>query len=175
MATMTGRPTMPRKPISSDGFERGLAYGALVLLAAAVTAIVRGHAEWDRVPAMVWFHLLTILVALVLTPAILLRRRGDRRHRLLGRVWVASMLATAATSLFVHQSGPGRFSVIHLLSAWVLVQAPLIWWSARAHRLDLHRKSVRGMVLGALLIAGFFTFPFHRLLGHWLFAGAPFA
>jgi hypothetical protein len=26
------------------------------------------------------------------------------------------------------------------------------------------------MVLGALLIAGFFTFPFNRLLGHWLFS-----
>jgi len=28
---------------------------------------------------------------------------------------------------------------------------------------------VRGLIIGALLIAGFFTFPFHRLLGHWLF------
>jgi uncharacterized membrane protein len=33
-----------------------------------------------------------------------------------------------------------------------------------------HRRSVRAMVTGALLIAGFFTFPFNRLLGHWLFS-----
>jgi hypothetical protein len=26
------------------------------------------------------------------------------------------------------------------------------------------------LATGALLIAGFFTFPFDRLLGHWLFA-----
>ena len=29
---------------------------------------------------------------------------------------------------------------------------------------------VRGLVIGALLIAGFFTFPFNRLLGSWLFS-----
>jgi uncharacterized membrane protein len=28
---------------------------------------------------------------------------------------------------------------------------------------------VRGMVTGALLVAGFFTFPFGRMLGAWLF------
>jgi uncharacterized membrane protein len=33
-----------------------------------------------------------------------------------------------------------------------------------------HRRGVRAMVTGALLIAGFFTFPFDRLLGHWLFS-----
>jgi uncharacterized membrane protein len=34
-----------------------------------------------------------------------------------------------------------------------------------------HRRGIRAMVLGALLIAGFFTFPFDRLLGRWLFGG----
>jgi uncharacterized membrane protein len=29
--------------------------------------------------------------------------------------------------------------------------------------------AARGMVLGALLVAGFFTFPFGRLMGRWLF------
>ena len=40
--------------------------------------------------------------------------------------------------------------------------------AARRHDIARHRKIVRGMVTGALLIAGFFTFPFHRLLGQWL-------
>ena len=78
------------------------------------------------------------------------------------------MLATAITSLFIHVSGPGRFSVIHLLSLWTLVQVPLIWWTARHHNVARHRRAVHGMVIGALLVAGFFTFPFHRLLGTWL-------
>ena len=170
MATTLERPTPRTTPISADTLERVLACAAMVLLAAVVIAVARGIAEWTRVPALVWAHLVTIIVALALTPVILLRRRGDRRHRTLGTVWVAAMIATAAISLFVHVSGPGRFSLIHILSVWTLVQVPIIWRSARTHHVARHRASVRGMVIGALLIAGFFTFPFNRLLGHWLFA-----
>ena len=79
------------------------------------------------------------------------------------------MLLTAALSFGIRLSGHGGLSVIHLLSAWVLIQAPMIWWTARTHRIARHRRLVRAMVTGALLIAGFFTFPFDRLLGHWLF------
>ena len=170
MATVLGRPAARPKPISADGLERVLAWAAVALLAAVLAALARGHDEWDRVPALIWTHLVTIVVALALTPVILLRRRGDRRHRTLGTVWVAAMIATAAISLFVHASGPGRFSPIHIISVWTLIQVPLIWWLGRTHRVVRHRRAVRGMVIGALLIAGFFTFPFDRLLGHWLFA-----
>lgn len=157
-----------RDPLAADTYERVLAVAALVLLAAALIAVARGQPQWREVPALIWVHLATILVALALTPVMLLRRRGDRRHRVLGTIWVAAMLATALVSFGVHV-GPGRFSVIHILSAWVIIQAPLIWWSARTHNLARHRRGVRAMVTGALLIAGFFTFPFHRLLGTWLF------
>jgi uncharacterized membrane protein len=118
---------------------------------------------------MVWRGLLTILVALALTPVMLLGRRGDARHRLLGRIWVVAMLATALLSFGLTTINPGHFSWIHLLSAWTVIQAPIIWWSAATHRVTLHRRSVRGMVTGALLIAGVFTFPFNRLMGQWLF------
>ena len=170
MATVLAHPAARRKPISADGLERVLAYAAMALLAAVVIALGRGLGEWNRVPVLVWAHLLTIIVALALTPVILLRRRGDRRHRTLGTIWVVAMIATAAISLFVHVSGPGHFSLIHILSVWTLIQVPIIWWTARTHNVARHRSSVRGMVIGALLIAGFFTFPFNRLLGHWLFA-----
>lgn len=153
-----------------DAYERGLAIGAVLLLAAVALALTRGRAHWGEVPELVWAHLLTIIAALALTPVLLLRQRGDRRHRWLGRVWVAAMLATALLSFGVRQSHPGHLGPIHLLSAFVLFQVPVIWWSAKAHRVDLHRRAVRGMVTGALLVAGFFTFPFGRMLGSWLFA-----
>lgn len=113
---------------------------------------------------------MTIMVALALTPVILLGRRGTGRHRLLGRIWAGAMVLTALLSLFVRTINPGHFSLIHLLSLFTLVQVPLIVWSARTHRVERHRGAVRAMVTGALLVAGFFTFPFHRLLGHWLLA-----
>jgi uncharacterized membrane protein len=168
MATVLGQAGRRARPIAADGFERFLSLGAGILLLCVVAALVRGWGEWGRIPAVVWAHLLTVIVALALTPVILLRRRGDRRHRVLGTVWVLAMIGTALVSLFVRTSG--HWSYIHLLSVWTLIQVPLIWWSARAHNVARHRTAVRGMVTGALLIAGFFTFPFGRLLGSWLFA-----
>lgn len=156
-------------PVSVQRMDRILSIGAVLLFAAAVTAIARGHDQWWMVPRLIWFHLATILIATPLTPVMLLRRRGDRRHRTIGKLWIGAMLATAVTSLFIHASGSGRFSIIHLLSLWTLVQVPLIWWTARRHDVARHRRAVHGMVIGALLVAGFFTFPFHRLLGTWLF------
>ena len=158
------------KPLSSDRFEKCLAAGALAILVAALAAVIKGRAEWSQIPAFVWAHLTTIGVALILTPIMLLRKRGDRFHRQLGWVWGCAMFLTAALSLNIHQINRGGFSVIHILSVWTIIQVPLIIWSARTHNIARHRGSVRGMVFGALLIAGFFTFPFNRLLGHWLFS-----
>ncbi len=157
------------RPLAADGYEKFLAIAALVLLAAVLVALARGATQWGRVPPFVWLHLGTILVALGLTPLMLLGRRGDQRHRWLGRIWVVALTATALISFGIRDANDGRFSFIHALSAWTLIQAPLIWWTARTHRVARHRRAVRSMVTGALLIAGFFTFPFNRLLGQWLF------
>lgn len=80
------------------------------------------------------------------------------------------MFLTALVSFAIRETSHGNFSLIHILSVFTLVQVPIIVWSARTHRVAIHRRAVRGMVIGALLIAGFFTFPFDRLLGHWLFS-----
>lgn len=158
--------------------NRLLAIASLILFAAAVTAIVRGQPQWGRVPPLVWGHLATILVATALTPVMLLRRKGAGSHRKLGYVWVAAMGLTAVTSLFFNTGSrdprslgvfTGDFSFIHLLSVFVLLQVPMIVVRARRHDVAGHEGAVRGMVTGALLVAGFFTFPFQRMLGSWLF------
>lgn len=169
MATAIGRSGIGAQPLAADAYERVLSGAAALLLAAVLTALLRGHAHWAAVPGIVWAHILTILVALTLTPVMLLSLRGDARHRLLGQIWAVAMMLTALLSFGIHLTNPGGFSIIHILSIWVLIQVPVLWYAARTHRLALHRRSVRGLVTGALLIAGFFTFPFDRLLGHWLF------
>jgi uncharacterized membrane protein len=166
MATVASEPK--RKTLAPDTYERVLSVGAVLLMLAVVAALARGRAEWHLVPTTVWLHLVTIMVALALTPVMLLRRRGDPLHRQLGWVWCAAMLLTALLSFLVRNANHGGFSFIHILSAWVLIQVPLIVTAARAHNIRAHRSRVRAMVTGALLVAGFFTFPFNRLLGHWL-------
>lgn len=158
----------PARVTDVTTYDRILSAGAVIILLAAVTAIYRGQADWSQIPASVWLHLATVLTACALTPFMLLRRRGDRLHRQLGYVWAASMFLTAAISFDVRLIRNGSLSLIHILSAWTLIQVPRIIWTARQHQHARHRSAVRGMVLGALLIAGFFTFPFNRLLGNWL-------
>lgn len=155
------------RPIAPDAYERLLATASVLLLAAVAAALARGAGAWDRVPGLVWAHLATIAVALALTPVMMLRRRGDARHRRWGRVWVAAMLATALISFGIRSEG--GWSWIHLLSIGVTAMAALVWITAARHDVAAHRGLVRGLTTGALLIAGVFTFPFDRLLGHWLF------
>jgi uncharacterized membrane protein len=149
--------------------DRLLAAAAIVLLAMVIAALLRGLDEWHLVPGFVWLHIATIATALALTPAMLLRRRGDRLHRRLGWVWSVAMMLTAAFSFGIRGINDGEFSFIHLFSVLTLVQVPVIVWSARRHQHARHRATVRAMVAFALLTAGFFTFPFDRMLGSWLF------
>jgi uncharacterized membrane protein len=170
LASIASAPRAPyTKPLGPDLYERVLSVGAVILLGFVLAALFKGRSEWARIPLDIWPHLTTILVAVALTPVMLLRRRGDRLHRQLGWIWTGSMFLTAFLSLFVRHVNSGGFSFIHILSVWTMIQVPIIIWSARQHNLKRHRYGVRAMVTGALLIAGFFTFPFDRLLGQWLF------
>lgn len=168
MATVADAPRAAR-PTDATIVDKLLALSAAVLLAAALIAIAKGYGGWAQIPGNVWLHLSTILIATALTPVMLLRRRGDRLHRQLGYIWVASMFLTAAISLDIRLINRGGFSPIHILSIFTMLQAPLLVWRARQHDWVRHRRAVRLMVAGALLAAGFFTFPFGRLMGNWLF------
>lgn len=166
----TAATSAPPRSLAPDRFERAMAVAALLLLGCVVVALAKGGGDLPKVPPLILLHLATIITALALTPVMLMRRRGDRLHRRLGTIWVAAMFATALISFGIKGSLPGGFSYIHILSIWTMIQVPMIWWNARQHRVERHRGAVRAMVLGALLIAGFFTFPFDRMLGRWLFS-----
>lgn len=156
------------RSLAPNLFERLLAFGAIAILAAVVIALARGVGQWGEVRFVVWMHLATIVLSLVLTPVLLLRPRGVRRHRQLGYLWVGAMAATAALSFGIRDINHGHLSAIHILSAITLTQVPLIAWHANRHNVEAHRYRVQAVVTGALLIAGFFTFPFGRMLGRWL-------
>ncbi|MEY2942039.1 MAG: hypothetical protein RLY97_53 [Pseudomonadota bacterium] len=151
-----------------DWLERVLGWGALAILAGLVAAVVRGAGHWGEAPWIVWAHMATIAPALALTPVMLWRRRGDARHRLMGWIWVSLMAVTAVMTLGIRQVNHGGFSYIHLLTLVTLVSLVTIVRSARGHNVVRHRRTVRGLVIGAMLLAGFFTFPFGRMLGMWL-------
>ena len=157
------------RSIAPDRIEQACGALALVLLGFVIAAVLRGPPEWPKIPWIIWTHLATIGTALAITPVMLWRRRGDRLHRRLGWIWSICMFTTALLSFDLRFINRGEFSVIHLLSLLTLVGVPVLVISARRHDIARHRRQARGFVIGALLVAGFFTFPFGRLLGGWLF------
>ncbi len=160
-------PLLGRAPV----LDRALAGAAAVMLAFVLVALVRGRAHLAEQPPAILAHLATIIVAVAVTPVMLLAPKGTRPHRALGYVWCAAMASTAMISFAIRGLNRGHFSAIHLISAFTFLQIPLIIWAARSHKVLRHRRAVRWTTLGALLIAGAFTFPFNRLLGRWLFGG----
>ena len=100
---------------------------------------------------LVAMHALGASLALTLGGWQLLRRiRGDRAHRLVGRVWVVAMYWTVLSSFFITDLDPGHFSWIHGLSALTFVTLSLGTWAAIRGRIGLHRHFMRGSYLGLI-------------------------
>ena len=110
-------------------------------------------------PAVIQFHAAFAFAAIGLGAAQFLAPKGTLPHRTVGWAWVTLMMLVAGTSLFIHTIRMwGPWSPIHLLSIYVLIMVPLAVLAARRHVVERHRRHMLGLFLGALVIAGAFTF-----------------
>lgn len=117
-------------------------------------------------------HVVAAVLAFVLGGMVLFRRKGDRLHRLGGRIWVGLMLAVCLSSFFIHTIRLlGPWSPIHLLSVITLAALARGVGLARARRIMEHRRTMQATYVGALLIAGFFTFLPGRIMFEVFFGG----
>jgi uncharacterized membrane protein len=117
-------------------------------------------------------HALVAISAFGLGLMQLARRKGDGPHRLAGYVWVGLMLVIAASSFWIHEINQWRgFSLIHLLSIWVLGYTPFAVMMARRGNITAHKRGMIGLFAGALIIAGLFTFVPGRIMHAVLFGG----
>lgn len=117
-------------------------------------------------------HTAAAVLAFLLGGMILFRKKGDRLHRMGGRVWVALMLTVCLSSFFIHTIRlVGPWSPIHLLSIGTLVALARGVGLARARRIMEHRRTMQATYVGALLIAGFFTFMPGRIMYDVFFGG----
>jgi uncharacterized membrane protein len=124
---------------------------------------------------LIFFHLVTAVGALLLGALMLLRRKGTASHRLLGWTWVALMAGTALASAFIRDYRMPNlygFTPIHLFTLTVALMLPLGIWYVKHDRIDAHRKTMRGLYIGACVIAGLFTLLPGRFLGSLLW-GTP--
>ena len=146
-------------------FATALLTMALIALSSAM-APGRGTGEY-MTPALV-IHLATALPAIPLGGWLLLRRRkGDRVHRLLGRVWAALMLTTSAASFWL-TGLTGTLSPVHLFSVITPLSIARAVWAARIGNMRAHRTATTGAYIGLLVAGGFALVP-SRLLGGLVF------
>jgi uncharacterized membrane protein len=108
---------------------------------------------------VIQIHAFAAIAAFTLGLVQIAAPKGTVPHRTIGWIWVALMLAVATASFFIHGIKLwGPWSPIHLLSIFTLVTLPLAVLHARRHRVAAHRTAMISMFLGALVIAGAFTF-----------------
>ncbi|MCF6232951.1 MAG: DUF2306 domain-containing protein [Rhodobacteraceae bacterium] len=119
-------------------------------------------------------HAAAAILAMILGPLSIFRRRRDRLHKITGYVWISAMLVAATSALFITELRlVGRFSPIHLLT-------PLVYWSiwraitfVRAGNIVGHCGVMKSLYIQALGIAGLFTLVPGRIMSDVLFSSAP--
>jgi uncharacterized membrane protein len=121
---------------------------------------------------VIQLHAFAAMGAFALGAVQLAAPKGTIPHRTLGWIWVVLMLTVAVSSFWIHDIRMfGPFSAIHLLSILTLVMLPLAVLAARRHRVGAHRKTMTSIFIGALVIAGFFTFMPGRIMYRVAFGG----
>lgn len=94
-------------------------------------------------------HVVAALSSVLLGGVQLARRKGDARHRHLGRVWVVLMFWTAVSSFWIRHMRDGAFSWLHILSLVTLVTVTLGVVSIRRGDVQGHRGNMVGSWLGS--------------------------
>ncbi len=118
------------------------------------------------VPTPILIHMSAAFSALALGIVMLARRKGTFSHKILGRVWAALMLTVAVSSLWVPSFL--HFTWIHLFTLLTLVMLPWAIYKIRTGDVAGHARSMKGLFIGGLVIAGVFTLVPGRLLGNLL-------
>ena len=93
--------------------------------------------------------------------------KGGKRHKQLGKLWLALMVATASAAIFIKTSG--SFSFIHIFIPLTYIASYKVISSARRGDMKTHKKEILGLYLGALMIPGAVAFALPgRLMNVWL-------
>ncbi|WP_334190020.1 DUF2306 domain-containing protein [Noviherbaspirillum sp.] len=117
-------------------------------------------------PAVIYVHLAAALTAVMIGSLVLVRRKGTASHKVMGRIWLASMLMAAVSSFAIQARG--SLSWIHGFAILVFVAAPVGWHFAKVRNIRAHRITMVAMFV-SLCMTGLFTLLPYRMLGQAVF------
>lgn len=116
-------------------------------------------------PLAIRIHAFAAIFAFLVGAWQLVGAKGTIPHRVFGYAWVLTMAVVAVSSFWIHEIDQlGGFSLIHLLSIYVLITLPPAVMAARAGNVMRHRYMMGGMFFFGLLLTGAFTFLPGRLM-----------
>jgi uncharacterized membrane protein len=140
-------------------------------LAAAGGFMAEAHLHWPRLSLLteaspaIKIHVVAVVSALIVGGVLLSGVKGNRLHRTLGWGWVVAMAGAAVASLFIQQITRGHgFSWLHLFSGWTLIALPIAVVAARRHNVRMHSRTMTGLFVGGLIVAGITAFLPGRLM-----------
>ncbi|MGB9367972.1 MAG: DUF2306 domain-containing protein [Xanthobacteraceae bacterium] len=108
---------------------------------------------------VIQLHAFAALAAFALGLVQFAAPKGTLPHRTIGFIWVALMAVIAISSFWIHSIRMfGPLSLIHLISIFTLIMLPLAVLHAHKHRVARHRNAMISIFVGALVVAGAFTF-----------------
>jgi uncharacterized membrane protein len=114
---------------------------------------------------VIQLHAFAAMAAFAIGVVQLSAPKGTLTHRTIGWVWVLLMLAISISAFWIHQIRLwGPWSPIHLLAIFTLIMLPIAVLHARRHRIAQHRFAMISIFVGALVIAGLFTFVPGRIM-----------
>jgi uncharacterized membrane protein len=126
-------------------------------------------------PAAVQLHVATVLPAFAIgTWQIFVSHKGAPLHRAMGYVFLGLVTIAAVSAIFIHQlmpRAPFGFSPIHLLVIVTLAGVVGALRGAWTHNVRLHGRSMIGVYVGGLVIAGSLAFLPHRIMHRVVFGG----
>ena len=113
---------------------------------------------------IIYVHSVLALLAIPLGLYIIITKKGTKSHKMLGRIWVTVLLIVSLTAIFIQTIKPDQFSLIHLLVPYTIGSLIYSIWNIRRFKITKikrykigHMRSMIGVYIGALLIAGAFT------------------
>ena len=127
------------------------------------------HYFFEVSPA-IQIHLVAALGALLIAASIFMVKRGRLAHRTLGVSFAILMAITAGSAIFITGLNGDHWSFIHLFVPLTAIGIFGTLMAMRRRNWSKHKQHARGLIFGALIIPGAFTFLPGRLM-HAMFFG----
>ncbi|OQR93255.1 membrane protein [Thraustotheca clavata] len=159
--------------ISSIGIRNIMADGSMspvhALGAATLLSVGKGN---ERVHIPLAVHVAAVIPASIIGGLVLASKKGTRRHVLLGRLWVGSMVTASISSFGLTEIIPnGSWSPIHALSIFTLYSLTKGIQAIRKGNVKAHKHNMIGCFMGLAGAGIFAVFSPGRRLNTWLADG----